>query len=159
MTLAQAKVRAVQPESAPRPGEAPIVKRRINPAAVATFIACFVLVTAMGHVAQRARVAALAYELHLQQQRLAEVERINTYLHVEIERARSLERIEREAKTRLGMVAPVRTTWVVLDPAGDENAVEEAAEGGTGRGLAAALSGWFERVRSEIKVALPRMNR
>jgi len=157
MTLAQAKATTAQPQGAISPAEAPAPRRRqLSPTTIVTLVAFLVLVTAMGHVAQRAKVAALAHDLHVERLRLAEMERVKTHLQVEVERARSLERVEYEAKNRLGMVAPTRTTWVVMDTKREEDVVRPANEGERGLGFVAALSGWFERVRSEIKAALPR---
>lgn len=158
MSLAQAKVATVESErllgSAKHPAKAP--KRALDPAIVVSVVALLVLAASMGHVAQRARVATLTYDLHVERLRLAEVKRIHNHLLVEVERARALDRIEAEARGRLGMAKPAQTTWLVLD-APASAAAEEIAEAGEGRlGVAAALLGWFERVRSEIRAALPR---
>lgn len=159
MTLAQAKVRVIESQTAGRAVQQeakPAGRRRLDPAVAVSLIAVLVFALGMGYVAQRARLAALAYQLHAAERRLAEVERIDTYLSVEIERARSLERIEQEARYRLGMVAPATTAWVVLRPAAEARAAEANTDARRNSGLVAALSDWFNRVRSEIRAALPR---
>lgn len=158
MSLAQAKVATIESERllgpARPPAKAP--KRWLDPAILVSVIAVLVLATSMGHVAQRARIATLTYDLHVERLRLADVQRVHNHLQVEVERARSLQRIEAEARGRLGMVKPAQTTWLVLNdpapPAVDRN--EATVEGRAG--VAAVLLGWFERVRSEIRAALPR---
>ena len=121
-----------------------------------SFVALVVLAASMGHVAQRARLATLTYDLHVESLRLAEAKRLNNHLLVEVERARSLQRVEVEARARLGMSSPTQTTWLVMDQPEAESSVEVVEVVERRPGLVAALSGWFERVRSEIKAALPR---
>lgn len=161
MSLAQAKVSAIGAEHGYRLAEAPKSRERrgVSPTVAVSMIALVVLVTAMGHVAQRVRIAALSQEVQVHNRRLAEAERLNVHLRVEIEKARSLDWIEREAKTRLGMGAPTRTAWVVLNTGGDSQRVEPEHEVRRESGLVAAMSGWFARVRSEIGAALSRSGR
>lgn len=157
MTLAHAKVEAIQaqhsPETRNRPGPSP--RRRLDPTVSVFLVALVVLAAAMGHVAQRARITALTYELHLENVRLAEAKRLNNHLLVEVERARSLKRVEQEARNRLGMTDPAHTTWLVMNP--NNPATQQPVVVDEERpGLVAALSLWFERVRSEMRAALPR---
>ncbi len=64
------------------------------------------------------------YELHLENLRLAEAKRVNNHLLVEVERARSLKRVEEQARNRLGMVDPAQTTWLVLNPANPQTTAD-----------------------------------
>jgi Cell division protein FtsL. len=158
MSLAHAKVEVIQAQNAPetrkRPNPTP--RRRLDPSVTIFLVALVILGAAMGHVAQRARITALTYELHLENLRLAEAKRVNNHLLVEVERARSLKRVEEQARNRLGMVDPAQTTWLVLNPANPQTTAEPAATGTERPGLFAAFSLWFERVRSEMRAALPR---
>lgn len=158
MTLAQAKATAVESDRlvAPAVSPAKAPKKRLDPAIIVSVALLFVLLASMAHVAQRARIATLTYDLHVENLRLAEVKRIHNHLLVQVERARSLERIEAEARGRLGMADPSETTWLVMNAPAASPADGDAQAHEDRPGLVAAFSGWFERVRSEIRAALPR---
>jgi len=136
------------------PSRAPRRKRRADPAVVVTVIAAVVLAASLAHVAQRARLAVLAYELHNASARLEELKRLHTQLTVEVEEARSLRRIEESAR-QLGMVRPTATAWLVLEPARRESEPERVEDAGTLRQWGVALAQWYDRVRSSIQAALP----
>lgn len=158
MTYAHAKQESVHLEACREGGaeQARGRRRRVDPAVLVSALAFIVLVAALGHVAQRAKLATLSYELHLSNARLAELKRVQTHLLVEVEKARSLARVEADARTRLGMIKPESTAWVVLAPAETKNPVELAGSGDDrGRMWMSAVSDWFQRVRSEIQAALP----
>ena len=141
-------------EIARDPERAPGKRRRADPAVVVTVVALVVLAASLAHVAQRARMAVLAYELHNATARLEELRRIHTQLTVEVEEARSLRRIEESAR-QLGMVRPTSTAWLVLEPARRESEPEPGGDAGTGRQWGVALAQWYDRVRSSIQAALP----
>lgn len=157
MTLAHAKVEPVHlPRSNGAPEPARKRRRKLDPAVVISAFAFLVLIASLGHVAQRAKLAALTYELHRANARLTELKRTQTHLLVEVERARSLARVESAARTRLGMVRPETTEWVVLAPAERGERYEAAlARDDRGGVWLSAVSDWFRRVRSEIQAALP----
>lgn len=128
-------------------------RRKADPAVVVSIVALLVLAASMAHVAQRARLATLAYELHNSASRLEELKRIRTQLTVEVEEARSLGRIEASAR-QLGMIRPTSTTWLVLEPVSPEGEAT-AADDERGWEWGAALAEWYDRLRSSIRAALP----
>ena len=108
MTLAQAKATAVESDRLVAPGyprRKPLKNGSIR-AIIVSVALLFVLLASMAHVAQRARIATLTYDLHVENLRLAEVKRIHNHLLVQVERARSLERIEAEVAG--GWAWPIR---------------------------------------------------
>ena len=133
--------------------QAPRRRRGADPAVLVTVVALVVLAASLAHVAQRAKMAVLAYELHNATARLEELKRIHTRLTVEVEEARSLRRIEESAR-QLGMVRPTSTAWLVLDPARRESELEPGRDR-TGHPWGGALAQWYDRVRSSIQAALP----
>lgn len=152
MSLAHAKTTAyteVPTNEASRPG--PRKKRRVDPAVYISALAVLVLAAALLQVGQRARLATLTYELYNARSRLEQLERVQTQLLVEMEEARSLTRIDGEARTRLGMVRPAATEWLVLRP---ESSEVQSAQGER-TGLFGAVVAWYDRVSSGIKAALP----
>lgn len=134
--------------------KSPQRRRKADPAVVVSIVALVVLAASMVHVAQRARLATLAYELHNAASRLEELKRIRTQLTVEVEEARSLHRIEASAR-QLGMIRPTSTTWLVLEPDDGEGDASVSADDRRGWEWGAALAAWYNRVRSSIRAALP----
>lgn len=130
-------------------------RRRVEPAVLISVIAFVVLGAAMLHVGQRAKLAALTFELHQAQIRLEQAKRIQTQLIVEVERARSLERVEAEARFRLGMVRPTSSNWIVVhaDPPAPPSVQHPQT---TGQSIwITAISEWYDRVSAQVRTALP----
>lgn len=156
MTLAQVRAEEVQqpqvPQSEPTRGRKR--RKRLDPAASFTLAAMVVFLACMILVGQKAQLAALSYDLHEATQRLAEVQRIQTNLSLEVERAKSLDRIETQARTELGMINPTSSTWVVMERTQPTHAVAPQ-EPETGLVWIEAVSQWFDRVRQDLRAALP----
>jgi len=159
MSLAHARkppafVEGQAPESQRSSPPSPRKSARVDPAVYISALAVLVLAAALLQVGQRARLATLTYELHNARARLEQLERIQTRLLVEMDEARSLTRIDGEARSRLGMVRPASTQWLVVRPesGGTGEAVSADQEGWFG-----AVASWYDRVSSGIKAALPRL--
>lgn len=126
-------------------------KRRLDPAVIVSIGAVIVLIAALAHVAQRAEVAVLTYELQRENLRLAQAERMRNHLLVEVAKTRSLGDIEIEARERLGMVDPDRVRWLTV-ASGDApvGGTADATETKLTAPLVSAVATWYERVRSEL---------
>lgn len=129
-------------------------RRRMDPAVVISLFAALILVAALLHVGQRARVAELTYELQQARLRLEQLKRVETQLLVEIERARSLSRVETEARLRLGMDRPGSSRWIVVRQVETEEGVATLEERRGARAWLAALSQWYDHVSASVRAAL-----
>ena len=157
MSLAHARLEEASVEE--RAVEAPRAehrrRRKVDPAVVISLFAVLVLAASLLHVGQRARVAELTYELHQARLRLEQLKRIETQLRVDIERARSLNRVEMEARLRLGMVRPTSERLVVVRSAAREEGLARAPEGeGAPASWFSAFSAWYDRVSEGVRAAL-----
>lgn len=152
LSTAHAKHAPVYTEApAPQPShKAPARKRRIDPAVYISALAVLVLAAALLQVGQRARLAMLTYDLHNAKSRLEQLERVQTQLLVEVEEARSLSRIDLEARSRLGMVRPQATEWVVVRPRESAPVPADPPAGG----WADTLFSWYDRLSTGIRAAL-----
>lgn len=88
--------------------------RPANPFVVVPLLALLLLGAGMGFIAQRVHVMELGYQLRELNLELARVQDEHRRLQVEIVRARSPERVEALARTRLAMVDPGQPQLVVL---------------------------------------------
>ncbi|MBO8142085.1 MAG: cell division protein FtsL [Firmicutes bacterium] len=93
----------------PKPG-----KRPVSPFIVLPVIAILTLGVGMGLVAQRVAIMSLGFELGELERELARLQDEHRRLELETVRARSPERIESLARSRLQMVDPGPATVVVL---------------------------------------------
>lgn len=152
LSTAHAKTPAYVDVSTPNPSQpSPRKKRRVDPAVYITAFAIIVLAAALMQVEQRARLATLTYELHNARSRLEQLERIQTQLLVEMDEAKSLSRIDGEARTRLGLVRPQTTEWLVV-----RNEPEGASQPDmASSGWLDAVFSWYDKVSSGIRAALP----
>lgn len=155
MSQAYARVLSVperREERQPSPQRRPSVRkrRRIDPAFWVSVGALVVLVSAMAHVAQKAQIASLSYELHRETLRLAEANRTRNHLMVEVEKARALGAIETAARARLGLVEPERVAWLNIGERVASAEEPPTSPQESSRSLGSALSDWFHRVRVEI---------
>lgn len=98
-----------QTQRRPRP-------RTVNPFVLLPVLGLLVLAAGMGFIAQRVHVMAMGYQLRELQEELARVQEEHRRLQVEVVRARTPQRIEALARTRLQMVDPGRPATVVLTP-------------------------------------------
>lgn len=134
--------------------------RRVEPAVAITICAVVVLVATMVHVGQRAKIAALAYDMHQAQSRLDQLQRDQRKLVVDIENARSLGRIETEARLRLGMIRPddqrLFVAHRVQDNEQSQLPITNSAQGARRSSWMTAFSTWYDRVSSQVRAALPR---
>lgn len=156
MSVAYARIEpspaGVEPQSSPGPARRR--RKRLDPAVAITLFALLVLVAALLHVGQRARLAELTYELQQARLRLEQLRRIETQLLVEIERARSLSRVETEARLRLGMERPGSSRLVVVRHVETDDGSEAVQERrGPGAWLA-ALTEWYDHVSASVRAAL-----
>jgi len=92
--------------------------RAVNPFVLLPVLALVVLAAGMGFIAQRVHVMEMGYQLRALNQELARLQDEHRRLEVELVRARSPERVESLARTRLNMVEPGRPQLVVLPPTG-----------------------------------------
>ncbi|OUM94091.1 MAG: hypothetical protein BAA04_13665, partial [Firmicutes bacterium ZCTH02-B6] len=90
--------------------------RPVNPFVVVPVLALLLLGAGMGFLAQRVHVMELGYQLRELNLELARVQDEHRKLQVEVVRARSPERVEALARTRLAMVDPGQPQLVVLAP-------------------------------------------
>ncbi len=155
MSLAHAKFDVIAPQKDPSPNRARKRRRRVDPAILISLFAVVVLASALFHVGQRAKLAALSYEMHQALTRLDQLQREQTRLLVEIERAHSLERIEADARVRLGMDRPQTEHLVVVHPLRTSPDAETASRDSDNLSWMAAISGWYDRVSTQIRAALP----
>lgn len=158
MTQATARALSVQPVRKPQvqttaPQRRTRRRRRIDPIVWVSIVALLVLITALGHVAQRAHLATLTYELHKEQLRLAQAERVRTHLLVEIEKARAFNGIEADARSRLGFVEPQSVAWLTLEQSDESPPQTPPGVAEESRGLVDLFSDWFDRVRLELAAA------
>lgn len=133
-------------------------RRRVDPAVYISALAVIFLVAALAHVGQRAKVAALTYDMHQAKARLDELQRQQNQLLVQVERARALERIETEARVNLGMVRPGQERWYVVRTPQTQPPANVTSEA-SGSSWLAAFSEWYERVSTQVRAALPRAAR
>lgn len=135
-------------------------RRRVDPAVAISACALLVLVVTMLHVGQRAKVAALTYDMHQALIRLDQLQRTQRQLVVDVEQARSLGRVEAEARIRLGMVRPEDNRLVVAHLAREDKPSSLQAPDLTNPAQRAswltAFSEWYDRVSSQVRAALPR---
>lgn len=100
-----------QPDRRPRP-----VRATSSPFVAFAAVGLVLVVLGLGLVAQRVQVMALTYELDEVKARLERVEQQHGRLQVQVAGARSLARIETEARERLGMVDADARPMVVFAP-------------------------------------------
>lgn len=156
MSLAQAKIEVASPRASETTRHGRKRRRRVDPAVLISAFAVIVLASALIHVGQRAKVAALAYEMHQVTAHLDQLQREQTQLLVNVERARSLDRVEADARLRLGMQQPETERLVVVRPSQSSTNVAVAQSESERNSWLAALSGWYDRVSTQVRAALPR---
>ncbi len=98
-----------------RPRKQRVHRARASYPATALCAVCL-LVLALGFLAQKTRLVSLANDLAVLQEELAAAQRMQSFLQLELMKARSPRQIEYQARGRLGMQEPQRVEYLVVDP-------------------------------------------
>lgn len=102
-----------QPESS-RPQPARRWRVRLHPMLLLSLVALVTVWLVATGIGQRVRAIELEYEIQEMNERLNQLQKEEQQLQLEIARLQSLARVERLARSRLGMVEPGSSRVVVL---------------------------------------------
>lgn len=140
------------PAAPPNPKQTTVPRKRrrtVSPYVALPVLGLMLLVAGMAFVAQRVQVMTMSYALIEAKAELTKLQQERTRLEAELAKSRSLERVERLARTRLGMVDPESTAVVVV--AGAEAAAAAAADAGVEDGSSSPLTAIGEWLHSRLR--------